>query len=256
MKRFLLFASIFLSAMLFTGETFVSAQTENARPKKSTKAVSAKPVQMPMAANSNAGYFSQIEREILDEINLARTNPTLYITYLEDFRKYYEGKNLSLPSRQMIVTNEGIAALDDAIKTLKSSKTVAALESSEFIAKATKDHLQDMIKNSIFGHKGSDGSFTDQRLNRYIYAETIRFGENVVMSGLTAREVVIAMLIDDGYPSRGHRKNVLDGGFKFVGLSNGVGQNKFGLSVVIFATDAKERNSNKQVAGKQIKEIL
>lgn len=256
MKRTLLFVSVFLLAIFIGTDTFVSAQAKKTKSKKTSVTAPAKQMQPTGAAKINVSYLSQIEQEIVNEINLARTNPKLYITYLEEFRKFYNGKNVTLSNRQTFITNEGTTALDDAVKALKAAKTVAALESSEFISKATKDHLADLLKNSSFGHKGSDGSMPDERLNRYIFAETVRFGENVVMSGLTAREVVIAMLIDDGFPSRTHRKNVLDAEFKFVGLSNGVGQNKIGLSVVIFSTDAKEKTGVKQTAGKQAKEIL
>lgn len=258
MKKSLLFISILLFGMLLMGGVSVLAQTKKVESNKLTK-----PIPLPLQAvqanqNTKADtvYLSQIELEILKEINLARTDPKLYVTYLEEYRKFYNGNNLSLPNQRMIVTNEGVAAVDDAIKALKAANIIAALESSEFVSRATKDHLQDLVKNSIFGHKGSDGSMTDGRLNKYIYIETIRFGENVVMSGLSAREVVLAMLIDDGVPSRSHRKNVLDPEFKFIGLSNGVNKTQKGLSVVIFTTGAKERNEVKPVATNQAKQIL
>jgi uncharacterized protein YkwD len=33
--------------------------------------------------------------------------------------------------------------------------------------------------------------------------------------------IVISLLVDDGVPSRGHRRNLLDKAFKFIGLSLG-----------------------------------
>ena len=78
-------------------------------------------------------------------------------------------------------------------------------------------------------------------MNRYMLADSTLFGENIVMAKRSPREIVFVMLIDDGAPGRGHRKNLLNANFKFVGLSNGINKSDKALSVVVLAADAVER---------------
>jgi uncharacterized protein YkwD len=49
----------------------------------------------------------------------------------------------------------------------------------------------------------------------------ISAGENINYGNDDARRIVASLLIDDGVPSRGHRRNLLNGTFKFVGVSIG-----------------------------------
>jgi uncharacterized protein YkwD len=46
-------------------------------------------------------------------------------------------------------------------------------------------------------------------------------GENVEYGGETGREVVINMMVDDGVPGRGHRKNLFDADFGVAGVACG-----------------------------------
>jgi uncharacterized protein YkwD len=62
------------------------------------------------------------------------------------------------------------------------------------------------------GHEGSDGSTIATRVSRYgtwrgAIAESIPYGTDL------AREIVIQLLVDDGVPGRGHRKNILENQF-------------------------------------------
>ena len=69
-------------------------------------------------ASAPANTLSTKEQSILDEINLVRSNPSQYIHYLEDFRRYYHGKELRFPDGQSVITMEGVGALDEAYKLL------------------------------------------------------------------------------------------------------------------------------------------
>ena len=46
-------------------------------------------------------------------------------------------------------------------------------------------------------------------------------GENISYGDDNARNIVIQLLVDDGVPSRGHRKNILNFKFDEVGVSVG-----------------------------------
>lgn len=70
---------------------------------------------------------------------------------------------------------------------------------------AAKDHVRDIGKLGTITHKGSDGSTSTERLKKYgdvpkVSAQTICYGEK------TPYEACLAILIDDGIPSRSQRK--------------------------------------------------
>jgi hypothetical protein len=168
---------------------------------------------------SNATYISKVEREVVLELNLLRSNPQKYAElYLKPFRQYYNGKNLEIPGRITIITNEGIKPLDECISQLSKAQSAPELFPSQGMCKAARDHAEDQSKSGKTGHDGSDGSTLPDRLNRYgKWLTTI--GENIDYGNGNAREIIIALLIDDGVSSRGHRKNLLNGAYHNIGVA-------------------------------------
>lgn len=164
-------------------------------------------------------YLSQLELEILDEMNLARVEPQKYAAFVEDFKKYYKGSQLTLPGRtKAIVTFEGIAAVDEAIGYLRAAQPLPPLAVNRGMCQAAKDHANDLALKGVSGHKGSDGSSPNARLERYGSWEGV-IGENIVYDVSTAREIVIGLIIDDGTQNRGHRRNIFDPNHRVTGIS-------------------------------------
>lgn len=168
---------------------------------------------------ANVNFVSPLEKEIIDEINLARTDPQKYVAYIEAYKSYYKGNNLTLPgSRTALVTNEGLSAVDDAINFLRAQKPLPALNIARGMCLAAKDHARDMTLKGINGHTGSDGSLPRARVERYgLWDGTV--GENIIYDIRTAREMVIGMIIDDGVANRGHRRNIFSDTYRVAGVS-------------------------------------
>ena len=83
---------------------------------------------------------------------------------------------------------------------------------------AAKDHANDLVLKGVSGHRGSDGSSPNARLDRYgRWDGTV--GENIVYDVNTARQIVIGLIIDDGTPNRGHRRNIFDPNHRVTGVS-------------------------------------
>ena len=62
-----------------------------------------------------------------------------------------------------------------------------------------------------------DGSNVTERVNRHSdYASYI--GENISYRAGGGEETVIRLVVDDGVPTRGHRDNVFNGDFNYLGL--------------------------------------
>jgi uncharacterized protein YkwD len=183
-----------------------------------------------------ADYMTATELEVLMEINLMRSDPAGYArTYLEPFRKYYHGKLLRLPGRNPIATKEGIAALEECILELVNTTPTPVLSPCKGLTMAARDLAQDQGSTETTGHTGNDGSSMSTRIERYgrwdgSVAENISYGFN------EARHIVIALLIDDNVPSRGHRKNLLDNTFNHVGITIGPHRRYRAMCVMDFAT--------------------
>jgi len=162
--------------------------------------------------------ISILERATIDEINLARANPLAYIKYLEEFKRYYRGREIHYPDGLVLVSNEGVAPLDEAIAFMRSLKPLPPLKLSPGMVLGAKDHMNDLVKTKRSGHRGSDGSSAEDRLSRYgDWADSL--GEDIVYHSRSAREDVVSLIIDDGTSNRGHRKNLFKHDFRVIGIA-------------------------------------
>jgi uncharacterized protein YkwD len=199
-----------------TAESKKSPQADKTLSSKSAPVVSVAPKSGSSAALS---FLSKLEREILEEMNLARTSPQQYAAYVEQYKTYYNGNQLRLPGRPTaIMTFDGTAAVDEAISFLKAARAQQPLEVNRGMCLAAKDHANDLALKGVSGHKGSDGSTPNARLDRYGRWEGV-VGENIVYDVSTAREIVIGLIIDDGTANRGHRRNIFDPNHRVAGIS-------------------------------------
>ena len=105
------------------------------------------------------------------------------------------------------LTAEGPKALDEAIAFLRSTSPLPPLEVSRGMSLGTRDHVKEQESTGFIGHQGRDGSRPGDRVNRYgRWQSTI--SENISYGIDSARWMTVALIIDDGIPERGHRKNI------------------------------------------------
>lgn len=180
----------------------------------------------------------KLEDEILKEINTLRENPQAYVKYLEEMRKSFRGTNFKNAAGVDVISIEGVKAVDEAITALKTQTPLPVLKMSEGLSKAANKHHQDMIQKDFFGHKGSDNSLPDDRAKLFGTALS-GVNENLMEGSKSAREIVLQTLVDDGFASRNHRKNLLSPQFKLIGISAGE-TNKRSLCVLVFASSFVE----------------
>ena len=224
----------------------VAQKPSVSEPGLSTKTSSTSTADSTKLSSSNAAvkFLSPQEKEILDEINFARAKPDEYLKLLIEFRINYKGKEIHFPDGRILVTNEGVEAVDDAINFLRSVKPAPPLEVREGMIQAARIHATDLVTSDRSGHQGSDGSKPPDRISRYgTWNNTV--GENIVYDSRTSRNDVILMLIDDGTSNRGHRKNLLKGDFGVIGIATGKRPNASAISVITFAGGFSENSTLK-----------
>lgn len=164
--------------------------------------------------------LSPLERELLTEMNLARTQPAEYAAYLEQLKPFFKGNVYTPAGGRSFNTQEGWAAVEEAIRFLRAAKPIAPFNVAEGMCYGAGELVKDQTKSGGTGHKGSDGSFCEQRLMRYgTWAAPV--GENLSYGRQSARERVLELIIDDGFSSRGHRLRILNAGHKVAGISCG-----------------------------------
>jgi uncharacterized protein YkwD len=156
------------------------------------------------------------ERQVVQEMSGLRTQPKAYARQLRELRPYFEGTLWKRPDRVPLRTEEGVAALDEAIAFLESVRPLGPLRFNEGLALAARRHALDIGPRGVLDHVGSDGSRLSDRLNRLGTWQGY-IAENISTYEEDAREVVIQLLIDDGVAGRGHRKNLFNPEFHQAG---------------------------------------
>lgn len=170
---------------------------------------------------ANVRYLSPIEKEIVYEINLFRSNPAKYAKdNIAPLAKYYKKKILHYPNEKPIKTKEGVRALNECVRVLKKQSPKPIMHPSKLLTLAANDHQKDQSKTGKTGHTGSDRSNLRTRIERYAKWK-VQIGENIAYGNTSARQILISLLIDDGVKKRGHRKTLLHPAYKTVGVSFG-----------------------------------
>lgn len=172
----------------------------------------------PGTAASSIPGFEPGVREMLDEMNLLRADPPSYARKIRSVRSYYQDRMLRIPGETAIQLQEGESAVDEAIAALEAATPARSLSLSVGMTRAALDHASDLGRTGTAGHAGSDGSDVAVRLERH--GKWLRAaGENIAFGVAPGQWVVIGLLVDDGVPSRGHRKNLLEPSFGAVGIA-------------------------------------
>lgn len=205
----------------------------------STLPASASPGNRIIDKEDNFGYLSELEREVVDELNFARVQPSEYADYLIAYSELFVGRELHESGEVTIMTHEGRSAVNEAIRFLRNQKPLSYLIASKGMSKAAKDMVRMQETTSQIGHKGRDGSTFAERISRYgtwdgSCSENIDYGNN------KARRIVMALIIDDGVSNRGHRKSIFNPGFKRVGVAYGFHQRYQYMCVIELAARYSE----------------
>ena len=180
---------------------------------------------------ASPGGSASLEAEVLARINAARQHPRDYAEQLRDYRRHFEGRIVYLPGdRNGVITNEGIAAVDEAIDFLEHQAPLPPLDPGALLALAAQDHADAQGDLGATGHVSAAGASPGDRVRAR--GGDIYVGEGISYGFDDADAVVRQLIVDDGVRGRGHRTLVFDTAFRFAGVGCG-GHRRFRHMCVI-----------------------
>ena len=195
---------------------------------------------LPQTKPASQVYLSNLEQEVVSELNLARTQPKVYAKFLAEYAKHYDGYDVRFTDEVTLTTNEGIAAVNEAIRFLNNQKPLKKLTLDKGLCLSAKDMATMQGATSQIGHVGPDGSSPTTRLVRQgdwdgLCIENIDYGNN------NARRIVISMIINDGIKTRAFRKSIFEPRYRQVGVACGPHQAYDYMCVVDYAEDFRDK---------------
>jgi hypothetical protein len=188
----------------------------------------------------DAAYMNELEQNVILELNKVRSNPKRYAEeYMEELRDHYKGKLFYVPGQEIPVkTQEGLSPLEECIRVLKKMDPRPLLQPAKGLAKAAEELMEDQQKHGGIGHLSRKGANPQKRIEKYGKWD-ICSSEDIAYGSFDARQIVISLLIDDGVPNRGHRKNILSPCSRFAGVSKGGHPTYRVMCVIDYAGDYK-----------------
>lgn len=153
--------------------------------------------------------MSAFDSAIVQEINLLRSKPKDYISIAEE--EFARNQSILAPREGMMVWRE-------LVQALINTPPLAPLQSAIPLRLAALDHAEDISAHKQYGHRGTDGSLPNERLERYALHRKM-LGENIGYGIQSARTLVVGLLLDDGVQGRGHRENLLNARYRSIGVA-------------------------------------
>ena len=166
---------------------------------------------------SNEIDLQQLAEELFQEHNNLRKNPQSYIEKLTKNENYYKDKIFRHPNEIPIETYEGAEGIKNTIEFLKNQKPVKELIYSESLSKSALDHANDIGKQGLHNHEGSNGSLLSDRIEKYTEWDGA-IAESLQFCYKNAENIILSLLIDDGSSEKHQRENLFSEEFQYIGI--------------------------------------
>lgn len=152
----------------------------------------------------NIDYLTDEEKEVILMINMIRHDGTKF--WNSQAEPYIKSSEIS-PSRYT-------RSLE---KDLKASSGLTILQPNKTLFEAARKHAVASGKEGQLGHTSSAGTF-EQRL-RPLTGEFNYLLENSDYGSSEAIDIIMNLMIDEGIPDVGHRKNIMNDKIDVVGVA-------------------------------------
>ena len=167
--------------------------------------------------------LSEEELAVIDEINFARTKPQQYVT-----------QRLSIIDVSK-KSDSYVAALEDLTDYMLRMETLPALETAKGLTKCAAEWVKISGPVGYVGHEQTISTRFKKYCSYASYSENCSYGYS------TGKEIVIALLVDDGVEGHGHRDNILSRANKNVGAAIGPHKKYGTMCCIDFAYGYQEK---------------
>jgi len=157
-------------------------------------------------------------RQLVEEINSARTNPAAYASKIQEYIPHFQDKILKLPDQRVAIkTQEGAAAYEECVNFLKSAEATEAHVPSRGLTRIANDFLSGVqsVDPSQIGTIDMNAIIDKYGSFQGNFSRAMEFG------GSTPEQVVINLLVSDGDKTRSQRDALLNPILKRVGVAQG-----------------------------------
>lgn len=148
--------------------------------------------------------LSAREQDVLYWVNEVRVHP----------REFYDKHVASYVSSNVSSGNANVRSLKNE---LYKASPVAPLIVVSTLNQTSKNHAIDLARHQQFSHSSSDGTSFSSRMKKA--GISVPCSENIFNGGESALDAVITLLIDEGVPGYGHRRNLLNKKARLIGVA-------------------------------------
>jgi len=223
-------------------KTFLQLQVEEffARQQKAQKP------EPPAWMAEEAKCGKKFSQRILDQINLARTQPKVYAKRVLELLPFFERSHDTGIERTFFrcealhadqALSEGTQVVEELVAELDKMEPAKPLVIEAGLSTSCLD-LVDI--QGPRGWEGKEGETDEQRADRffrYTKTKSARIAQVAQYGAFLPIYVVFSMLLDDGSKNKWRRRDLLNPEWGFVGIHGGKHQTKLFMTVVMFAED-------------------
>ncbi|MDI3322009.1 CAP domain-containing protein [Pinibacter soli] len=148
--------------------------------------------------------LSNREQDVLYWVNVVRVHP----------REFYDKYVASYASNNGKANSANVRSLKNE---LYKASPVTPLIVISTLNQTSKNHATDLARHQQFSHSSSDGTTFSRRMAKAGIPGPC--AENMYNGGDAALDAVITLLIDEGVPGYGHRRNLLNKNARLIGVA-------------------------------------
>jgi hypothetical protein len=172
----------------------------------------------------DSSFLTDMEKEIIVELNTARTDPKRYADYLKGLR----GRS------------QWTQGLEEAILLIDKKEPLPPLKASKGLSLAARDLVKDRGPKGLTGHTGRDDKSMFDRMNGYGQWEE-KAGEFLSYGYRDAEAVVARIAIDESATGKDGKEYIFDKDFLVVGVACGPHETYRIMCAIDFARAYKEK---------------
>lgn len=180
---------------------------------------------------SNASFLTDMEKEVIVELNSIRANPKKYAEFLKSMRSSPQWSD----------------GLQETIRFVEKKEPLPQLRVSRGLSLAARNLVDDLGPEGLTGHRGKDGKSMLERMNCCGQVGG-KFGEYLGYGYIEGAALVAQMAIDEGSADKDVERFIFDKDFLVVGVACGPHRYYRTMCVVDFATSYKEKPDTGQQA--------